>query len=107
MVVLKIVSKESRVKVVVEIEIPEGDDEGIYREEFRRELARRILNIVLDRETTSAREAIEEVIREKERRESIASESCSILRYSKSRELTEARIEASARHDLKHLPGGR
>ncbi len=58
-------SKTSRVKVSVEIEIPEGDEEGIYREEFRRELAKRILNILLDRNTEPAREAVEEVLREK------------------------------------------
>ena len=56
----------SRVRVTVEVEVPEGDDEGIYREEFRRELARRILNILLDREAEPARRAVEEVLREKE-----------------------------------------
>ena len=50
----------------MEVEVPEGDDEGVYREEFRRELARRILNILLDRETEPAREAVVEVLREKE-----------------------------------------
>ncbi len=38
----------SRVRVEVEIEVPEGDDEGVYREEFRRELAKRLLNVLLD-----------------------------------------------------------
>lgn len=55
----------SRVKVVVEIEVPEGDEEGVYREEFRRELAKRILNIILDQETESAKEAVVEILREK------------------------------------------
>ena len=55
----------SRVKVVVEVEVPEGDDEGVYREEFRRELAKRMLNILLDRETEPAREAVEKILREK------------------------------------------
>jgi len=59
--------KAQRVKVVVEVEVPEGDEEGVYREEFRQELARRILNILLDRETMPAREAVEEVLREKEK----------------------------------------
>ncbi len=58
-------SKGSKVWVEVEVEVPEGDGEGSYREEFRRELARRILNILLDRDTLPAREAIEEVLREK------------------------------------------
>ena len=57
---------ESRVRVTVEVEVPEGDDEGMYKEEFRRELAGRILNILLDRETEPAREAVVEVLREKE-----------------------------------------
>ena len=48
----------SRVKVVVEIEVPEGDDEGVYREEFRRELAKRIINVLLDRDTVLAHEAL-------------------------------------------------
>jgi len=61
--------KTQRVKVVVEVEVPEGDEEGVYREEFRRELAKRILNILLDRETEPAEEAIREVLREKEDRE--------------------------------------
>jgi len=52
-------------KVWVEVEVPESDGEDSYREEFRRELARRILNILLDRDTLPAREAIEEVLREK------------------------------------------
>ncbi len=60
-------SSTSRVRVVVEVEVPEGDEEGVYREEFRRELAKRILNILLDRETMPAREAVEEVLREKEK----------------------------------------
>ena len=55
----------SRVRVVVEVDVPEGDDEGVYREEFRRELAKRILNIILDRETEPAREAIVEILQEK------------------------------------------
>ena len=54
------------VRVVVEVEVPEGDVEGVYRKEFRRELARRILNILLDRETEPAREVVVEVPREKE-----------------------------------------
>jgi hypothetical protein len=57
----------SRVKVEVEVEVPEGDDEGVYKEEFRHKLAKRILNILLDRETEPAREAVEEVLREKEK----------------------------------------
>ena len=57
--------RASRVRVVVEVEVPEGDDEGVYREGFRRELARRILNILLDRETEPAREAAVEVLHEK------------------------------------------
>ncbi len=67
--VVEVPSGASRVRVVVEVEVPEGDDEGVYREEFRRELARRILNILLDRETEPAREAVEEILREKEREE--------------------------------------
>ena len=59
-----IVLRESRVKVVADIEVPEGDDEGVYREEFRRELAKRLLNIMLDRNTEPAREAILEVLQE-------------------------------------------
>jgi len=55
----------SRVKVVVEVEVPEGDDEDVYREEFRREPAKRMLNILLDQETGPAREAIEEILCEK------------------------------------------
>jgi len=51
---------------VVEVEVPEGDDEGVYREEFRRELAKRILNILLDRETEPAKEAVVEILRGKE-----------------------------------------
>ncbi len=56
----------SRVKVIVEIEAPEGDDEGVYREEFRQELAKRIINVLLDRDTVPAREALVEILREKE-----------------------------------------
>ena len=56
----------SRVKIVVEIEAPEGDDEGVYREEFRRELAKRIIDVLLDRDTVPAREALIEILREKE-----------------------------------------
>ncbi|WP_338252535.1 hypothetical protein [Pyrodictium abyssi] len=59
----------SRVRVVVEVEVPEGDEEGVYREEFRRELAKRTLNILLDRGTEPAREAVEEILREKKREE--------------------------------------
>ena len=58
--------RTSRVKVVVEIETPEGDDEGVYREEFRRELAKRIIDVLLDRDTVPAREALIEILREKE-----------------------------------------
>ena len=58
--------RTSRVKVVVEIETPEGDDEGVYREEFRRELAKRIIDVLLDRDTVPAREALVEILREKE-----------------------------------------
>ena len=58
--------RASRVKVVVEIETPEGDDEGVYREEFRRELAKRIIDVLLDRDTVPAREALIEILREKE-----------------------------------------
>ena len=50
----------------MEIEAPEGDDEGVYREEFRRELARRIIDVLLDRDTVPAREALIEILREKE-----------------------------------------
>ena len=56
----------SKVRVTIEVEVPEGDDEGAYGEEFRGELAKRILNILLDRDTVPAREAVEEVLREKE-----------------------------------------
>ncbi len=59
-------SRTSRVRIEVELEVPVGDDEGVYREEFRREFAKRLLNILLDRDTTSAKEVIEEVLREKE-----------------------------------------
>ena len=48
----------SRIKVVVEIEAPEGDDEGVYRDEFRRELAKRIVDVLLDRDTVPAREVL-------------------------------------------------
>jgi 2-phospho-L-lactate transferase/gluconeogenesis factor (CofD/UPF0052 family) len=58
----------SRVKVVVEVEVPECDDEGVYQEEFRRELAKRILNILLDQDTEPAKEAIAEILREKGKR---------------------------------------
>ena len=58
--------RASRVKVIVEIEAPEGDDEGVYREEFRQELAKRIINVLLDRDTVPAREALVEILREKE-----------------------------------------
>jgi len=58
--------RASRVKVVVEIETPEGDDEGVYREEFRRELAKRIIDVLLNRDTVPAREALVEILREKE-----------------------------------------
>ena len=37
----------SKVKVEVEIEVPEGDDEGLYTEEFRKELAKRLLDVML------------------------------------------------------------
>ena len=57
----------SRVRVEVEIEVPEGDDEGVYREEFRRELAKRLLNVLLDWNTLPAKEAVEEVLQEKKR----------------------------------------
>ena len=50
--------RASRVKVVVEIEAPEGDDEGVYRDEFRRELAKRIVDVLLDRDTVPAREVL-------------------------------------------------
>jgi len=56
----------SRVRVMVEVEVPGGDDEGVYREEFRGELAKRILNILLDQGTEPAREAVAEILREKE-----------------------------------------
>ncbi len=59
-------SRTSRVRIEVELEVPIGDDEGVYREEFRRELAKRLLNIILDRDTVPAKEVIEEVLREKE-----------------------------------------
>ncbi len=39
----------SKVKVEVEIEVPEGDEEGLYTEEFRRELAKRLLDVMLGR----------------------------------------------------------
>jgi len=58
--------RASRVKVVVEIEAPEGDDEGVYREEFRQELVKRIIDVLLDRDTVPAREALVEILREKE-----------------------------------------
>ena len=56
----------SRVRVVVEVEVPGGDEEGVYREEFRWELARRILDILLDRETEPAREAVVDILCENE-----------------------------------------
>ncbi len=59
----------SRVKVVAEVEIPEGDNEGVYREEFRRELAKRILNIILDQDTEPAKKAVVEILREKREKE--------------------------------------
>ena len=58
--------RASRVKVVVEIEAPEGDDEGVYREEFRQELVKRIIDVLLDRDTVPAQEALVEILREKE-----------------------------------------
>ncbi len=57
---------KSKVRITIEVEVPDGDDEGVYREEFRRELAKRILNVLLERETVSAKEAVEEVLQEKE-----------------------------------------
>lgn len=60
--------RTSRVKVMVEVEVPEGDDEDVYREEFRRELARRILNIILDQNTEPAKEAVVEILREKRKK---------------------------------------
>ena len=42
----------------MEIEAPEGDDEGVYRDEFRRELAKRIVDVLLDRDTVPAREVL-------------------------------------------------
>ncbi len=59
-------SGTSRVRIEVELEVPVGDDEGVYREEFRREFAKRLLNILLDRDTAPAKEVIEEVLNEKE-----------------------------------------
>ncbi len=58
----------SKVRIMVEVEIPEGDEEGLYREEFRRELARRILDVLMERDTQLAREAIDEVLREKSKK---------------------------------------
>ncbi len=58
-----------RVRVNVEIEVPEGDMEGVYREEYRRELARRIANILLDMDTEPARDIIENILRGKEKGE--------------------------------------
>lgn len=58
-------SKKSKVKVEVEVEVPEGDDEGVYREEFRRELAKRILNVMLDKDVEPAKRAVAKTLREK------------------------------------------
>ena len=52
-----------------EVGAPEGDDEGLYREEFRRELARRILDVLMDRDTQPAREAIDKVLAERQLKE--------------------------------------
>jgi hypothetical protein len=62
-------SKTSKVKVEVEVEVPEGDDEGVYREGFRRELAKRILNILLDKDVEPAKQAAAEALHEKSREE--------------------------------------
>ena len=56
--------KFTKERMVDLVGIPEGDEEGLYREEFRRELARRILDVLMDRDTQPSREAIEEVLRE-------------------------------------------
>ena len=53
----------------MEVEISEGDEEGIYREEFHRELTKRILSILLGRETGPAKEAVMEILRERESEE--------------------------------------
>ena len=51
-------------KVEVEVEVPDGDDEGLYTEEFKRELAKGILETLLG-ETEPAEKVFEEL--EKER----------------------------------------
>ncbi len=59
----------SRFRITIEVEVPKGDDEGDYKEEFRRELAKRTLNIILNREIEPARKAVEEILRGKESEE--------------------------------------
>ncbi len=46
-----------------------GDEEDVYREEFRRELAGRMLNVLLDREVEPAKEVVVETLREKQSEE--------------------------------------
>jgi hypothetical protein len=57
----------TRVKVMVEV--PNSDDEGVYREELWRELAKR--HIMLIKNTEPAREVDGEILREKEREQGI------------------------------------
>ncbi len=58
--------KQSKVKVEVEIEVPDGDNEGMYKTEFREKLAERILNILLDKKTEPANQVVEKILNEKE-----------------------------------------
>jgi hypothetical protein len=62
---LVVSSKTSKVKVEVDVEVPRGDDEGVYREDFREELAKRILNILLDKEVEPAKQTVAKALREK------------------------------------------
>ena len=55
----------SKVRLEVEIEVPEGDDEGLYTEEFKKELAEGILEALLGK-TEPAEKVFEELERERQ-----------------------------------------
>ena len=59
----------SKVRLEVEIDILDGDDEGLYTEEFKRELAEGILEVLLG-ETEPAEKVFEELERERQQRDS-------------------------------------
>ncbi len=58
--------EQSKVKVEVEIDVPNGDSEGKYKTEFREKLAERILNILLDKKTEPANQVVEKILNEKD-----------------------------------------